>query len=50
MRKPGSGATFAVASIPGDHETMLREPHVRALAGKLQRFIAAVDEPTHPDD
>ena len=37
-------------AIPGDHETMLREPHVRVLAEKLRALIAAADELSRDDD
>jgi thioesterase domain-containing protein len=34
-----------VRMISGTHETLLREPHVRVLAGELKEFIARPHPP-----
>jgi amino acid adenylation domain-containing protein len=34
-----AGAGFEVQAIPGDHMTMIEEPYVNVLAGKLQQSI-----------
>lgn len=45
-----AGAETTMDSIPGDHETMVREPHARVLAEKLRALIAAADELSRGDD
>jgi thioesterase domain-containing protein len=32
-----------VRQVPGDHYSMVREPHVRTLAAELRALFAAID-------
>jgi thioesterase domain-containing protein len=34
---------LCIEPVPGDHFSMLREPHVRVLAERLDRFLQASD-------
>ena len=36
-----SGGGIQFHSVPGDHFTMLRRPHVRIIAEALERYISA---------
>jgi thioesterase domain-containing protein len=38
-------ADALVRPVPGDHYSMLREPHVRALAAELRALLAAAEAP-----
>ena len=36
-----AGVEVGRVVVPGDHLSLVREPHVRVLAGKLRRALAA---------
>ncbi|MDX1952010.1 MAG: amino acid adenylation domain-containing protein [Verrucomicrobiota bacterium] len=40
----GLAREIEIHSVPGNHDTMLSEPHVRALAAEFQRCLAAAFE------
>ena len=49
VRDPAMGWTglvrsLAIVEVPGNHETLLMEPHVSALAGALRQSLDAVQE------
>ena len=53
VRDPALGWTglvrsLAIVEVPGNHETLLMEPHVRALAGALRQSLDAVQERVQP--
>ena len=50
VRDPAMGWTglvqsLAIVEVPGNHETLLKEPHVGALAAALRQSLDAVQEP-----